>query len=261
MPASTFSVNKKFHLLQSRTRIWESKDQLEHYRIVFIQAGEGHFLLGTSIYNYQPGGLMFLCPGEHPVFQEDDETEILLIAFDTYLSSDFQRKKALHPDFADTYKQVENLCNNLKYSQGKPLANERDAAATGYLFGQIAFEMMQLPAPHFKLIMNSIEMLVTILARNNFENRSGKANSNQQLLTEHLIEYLRNELHQNKTIRIPEVLMRFNISEEAANLCMMNRAGMSLRNFIMKYKADLFKSRMLKMDIVELSPYLRPQTT
>lgn len=261
MSVSTLSINRKFHLLRSKTRIWESKDQLAHYRLIYICSGKGNFILDNSLHEYLPAGLIFLCPGQHPIFQEDNETEILLVAFDTFLADNFQQKKALQPDFADTYKQFENLCENLKYSQGKPLLNERDANTLGYLLGEIAFEMDQQPNPHLKLIRNSIEMLVTILVRNNFESRALQAPEEQQLVTEHLIEYVRNELHQNKTIRIPEVLMRFNISEEAANLCVMNRVGMSLRNFIFKYKADLFKSRLLKMDILELSPYLRPQTT
>ncbi|WAC13991.1 hypothetical protein ON006_08505 [Dyadobacter pollutisoli] len=253
-----FSVRKKFHLFQSRTRIWEtSPAQLDHYRIIFILSGEGQFILDGTMYSYTGHGIIILKPGQQPVFQEDNGTEIFMIAFDTYLSDNFQKKKAFSPDFADTYKLAENLCNGFRISQGHSIANERDSKTIHSLIRQITFEVAQRPASHIKLIRGSIEMIVTILARNNFETKKTEEKTSRQVLTEHMIEYLRNELHQNKSIRIPEFLFRFNVSEEVANLCILNQTGMSLRNFIFKYKSDLFKSRMLKVDVMELSAYLR----
>lgn len=258
MSSIKFSVRKKFHLFQSRTRVWETNPtQLDHYRIIFILSGEGQFILNGTMCSYSRNGILFLKPGQQPVFQEDKDTEIFVIAFDTYLEDDFQKKKKLSPDFADTYKLAENLCNGIRLSQGQSITNDRDSQTVNYLISQIAFEVTQRPASHVKLIRGSIEMIVTILARNNFESKKTEEKTSRQVLTEHMIEYLRNELHQNKSIRVPEFLFRFNVSEEVANLCILNQTGMSLRNFIFKYKSDLFKSRMLKVDVMELSPYLR----
>ncbi|MCE6991934.1 hypothetical protein [Dyadobacter sp. CY323] len=260
MSVIKFSAHKKFHLLQIKTRTWEtSPDQLQHYRIIFILSGQGQFVLEGVIHSYTKSGLIYLKPDQHPVFQEDNNTEILIMAFDTYLADDFQSKKAFSPDFADTYKQAENLCKDILLPQGKPLANERDSQTVNYLINQISFEITQKPSSHLKLIKGSIELIVTVLARNNFAGKKSEEKISQQVLTEHLVEYVRQELHHNRSIRIPELLLRFNISEEVANLHVMNRTGMSLRNFIFKYKADLFKSRLLKVDVMELSPYLRPR--
>ena len=260
MSVIKFSAHKKFHLLQIKTRAWETgPEQLQHYRIIFILSGQGQFALESTIHSYAKSGIIYLKPGQQPVFQEDNNTEILIIGFDTYLADDFQRKKKFSPDFADTYKQAENLCRSILLPQGKPLANERDGQTVNYLVSQICFEITQRPSSHLKLIKGSIDLIVTMLARNNFTIRKPEEKTSQQVLTEHLVEYVRQELHHNRSVRIPEVLLRFNISEEVANLHVMNRTGMSLRNFIFKYKADLFKSRLLKVDVMELSPYLRPR--
>lgn len=260
MSAVKFNIHKKFHLLQCKTRNWEaSPADLLCYRLIFIVSGQGQFVLDGKIHSYAKSGLIFLKPDQQPVFQEDRGTEIFIIAFDTYLAYDFQKKKASDPDFADTYKQAEKLCSDYRLTQGKPLPNDRDGQTIAYLINQIAFEITQKPSSHLKLIKGSIDMIVTILARNNFETKKTEEKPTQQMLTERIVEYLKTELNHNKTIRIPELLMHFNISEEVANLCMMNRTGMSLRNFIFKYKADLFKSRLLKVDVAEISPYLRPR--
>ncbi|TLV03851.1 AraC family ligand binding domain-containing protein [Dyadobacter luticola] len=259
MSTIQFNARKKFHLLQAKTRNWETKpEHLEHYRIIFVMSGEGNFILADQIRNYARHGIIFLKPGQRVIFQEDRETEVFMIAFDTYLAEDFQRKKAYTPDFADTYKQAENLCNAPRLIQGKALQNEHDEQMINYLISQMSFEVIQRSVSHVKLIQGSVDLFVTILARNNFASKKIDEKASQQTVADGMIEYLRQELHQNKSIRIPELLMRFNISEEAANLCIMNKTGMSLRNFIFKYKADLFKSRMLKIDVLELSPYLRP---
>ncbi|GGM83964.1 hypothetical protein GCM10010967_14720 [Dyadobacter beijingensis] len=255
MSVIQFNAHKKYHLLQCKTRVWETHNELTpHYRVIFIRAGEGHFSLDGKLYQYRPQGVILLRPGQHPIFQEDDNAEIFLIAFDTWLADDFLQKKESSPDFADIYKQAEHLCESARLTQGSPLQNERDAQTATYLINQILFEVTQQPTSHNKLIRGSIDLIVTILARNNFETKKVEA---RQHLAGAIIDYLREELHQNKNIRVPELLMRFNISEDVANLCVLNQTGMSLRNFIFKYKADLFKSRMLKVDISELTGYLQ----
>ncbi|MCF0054621.1 hypothetical protein [Dyadobacter sp. CY356] len=256
MPAIQFKAHKRFHLLQSKTRIWEScREQLEHYRIIFILSGHGKFILDGEIYCYFPKGIIFLKPGQQPVFQEDKETEIFVIAFDTYLEEDFQKKKLFSPDFADTYKQAENLCNSFVLTQGRPIPNEREGKTITYLIVQILFELGQQPASHLKMIRGSIEMIVTVLARNNYKTQLAEKH-NEIELTDSIVEYIKSELLQKKTIRIPSLLLKFDTSEEILNLCIMNRTGMSLRNFIFKFKSDLFKAQMLKVDVGELVGYL-----
>ena len=257
MSAIRFSSHKKFHLLQCKTRVWESwPELLSHYRIIFIMSGEGRFILDRKIETYSPKGIIFLKPDQHPVFQDDKDTEVFVIAFDTYLSDEFQEKKAFSPDFADTYKQLENLCNKLRLHQGRPLTNERECETISFLVNEISFEITQRPASHVKMVKGSIDLIVTILARNNFETKKSEERNVQQTLADSIIEHLRNQLDQNKSIRVQELLLHFNISEEVANLCVLNQTGMSLRNFIFKYKSDLFKSRLLKVDVREFSPYL-----
>ena len=257
MSAVRFSAHKKFHLFQCRTKVWESwPELLNHFRIVFILSGKGQFILDRKMYSYASNGIIFLKPDEHPIFQEDKDTEVFVIAFDTYLSEDFQKKKVHSPDFADTYKQAENLCSELRLQQGRPLNNVRESQTISFLINQISFEITQKPASHIKLTKGSIDLIMTILARNNFETKKTEEITSQQSLTDSIIEYLRNQLDQNKSVRVQELLLHFNVAEEVANLCVLNQTGMSLRNFIFKYKSDLFKSRMLKVDIEEISPYL-----
>lgn len=256
MPAIKFNAHKRFHLLQSKTRIWESNaEQLEHYRIIFILSGQGKFILDGEICCYFQNGIIFLRPGQQPIFQEDKETEIFMVAFDTYLADDFQKKKLFSPDFADTYKQAENLCNGFVLIQGRPIPNERDGKTVTCMLVQMLFELSQQPASHLKMLKGCIEMIVTILARNNYRSQPTEAH-NEIKLTESIVEYIKSELLQKKTIRIPNLLLMFNISEEVLNLYIMNRTGMSIRNFIFKFKADLFKAQMLKVDIGELAGYL-----
>ncbi len=256
MPTIKFNALKKFHLLQSKTRNWESSsEQLEHYRIIFILSGQGKFILDGEICCYFPKGIIFLQPGQQPIFQENKETEIFVIAFDTYLAEDFQKKKLFSPDFADTYKQAENLCNSFVLIQGRPIPNEQDGKTITYMIVQMLFELGQQPASHLKMIKGCIEMIVTILARNNYRSQPADEYTETEL-TESIIEYIKGELLQKKTIRIPNLLLMFNTSEEILNLYIMNRTGMSLRNFIFKFKADLFKAQMLKVDVGELVGYL-----
>lgn len=256
MAAIKFSAHKKFHLLRTKTKNWEtSQEQLLHYRLVFVLSGEGKFILKGEMHSYFPQGVIFLEPEEQPIFQEDKGTEVFVISFDTYLAEDFQKKKAFNPDFADTYKQVENVCKDVRILQGRSVQNERDARTIAYLIDQILFELAEQPASYFKLIKSSIELVVTILARNNFETKKTVQKVYEQTPAELLVEYLKNELHQNKSIRVSDLLLRFNISEEVANLYTFNQTGISLRNFIFKYKSDLFKSRLLKVNVSEFSQY------
>ena len=257
MPPIQFNAHKRYHLLKSTTRLWESRsDQHKDYRIIFILTGKGKFILDGRIHAYQPKGVIFLKIKQQLIFQEDKETEIFVITFDTHLAEDFQKKKQFSPDFADTYKQAEHICSASQLIQGQPIPNQKDSKTISFMIDQILFELSQQPASHLKMIRSCIEMIVTVLTRNNFKHSKMQDKPLENDLTEAIIEHLKDELLQNRTIRIPGVLLKFNISEDVANLCVLNRTGMSLRNFIFKYKADLFKARMLKRDIMELASYL-----
>ena len=94
------------------------------------------------------------------------------------------------------------------------------------------------------------------MARNNIGTKKVKESIQERTLAESILEYLKNELHQNKNIRVNDLLVRFGITEELANLYLQNQTGMSLRNFIFRYKSDLFKSRLLKVNVSEISQYL-----
>jgi len=257
MPPIQFNAHKRYHLLKSTTRLWEScGEQRKDYRLIFILSGKGKFILDGQIHAYQPKGIIFLQIEQQLLFQQDKETEIFVIAFDTYLADDFQKKKQFSPDFADTYKQAEHLCTALQLTQGQPVSNQKDSQTVSFMISQILFELGQQPASHLKMIRGCIELIVTVLARNNFKHSKIHSKPLENDLTDAIVEHLKEELLQNRTIRIPNVLLKFNISEDVANLCVLNRTGMSLRNFIFKYKADLFKARMLKRDVMEFASYL-----
>jgi len=258
MTAIRFSAHKRFHLLKTKTRVWEPGIELiEHHRIIIILSGQGKFILDGSIYTYTPNGTVVLKARQKPVFQEDKETEVFVIAFDTHLAEDFQRKKLFSPDFADIYKQAENLCNTVRLTQGKPIANKQDEKTVTFLISQLLFEIGQQPVAHLRVVKDCISMLVTVITRNNFESKKAEDSHCQDPLTESILNYLENELRSGKTVRIAHLLLMLNISEEVANLCIINRTGMSLRNFIFQYKADLFKARMLKVDVADIAPYIQ----
>ena len=100
MSSLKFSARKAFHLLQCKTRNWEaSYEHTPDYRFVFVLAGEGRFILNHEIHSYCQGGIIFLQPGELPVFQEDMVTEVLVIAFEPY--SDAENKRS-YTDFSET---------------------------------------------------------------------------------------------------------------------------------------------------------------
>jgi hypothetical protein len=248
MSSIKFSVRNQFHLLFCKTRNWETSFEFaSYYRLVFVIAGDGRFILNHQLHSYCQGGIILLKRNEIPVFQEDMATEVLMIAFDSpKRSSGGSRHVA---EFAETYKQMENIFENLRIRQGKQVCNERDAETVRFLARQITFELAQQQASFLKLIKGSIALIVNTLTRNNFEFGKAEEPDAQQKLSDELVEHLKAELESRKTIRVAELLMKFNISEEAANLCMLNSTGMSLRNFIFKYKTDLFKSRTLKMKI------------
>jgi hypothetical protein len=252
MSGISLRINKEYSILQIKTKTWETTPaDLEKYRLIFILTGNGHFVLDRNMFPYKQNGFIGLKPGERCIFQEDPETEILQISFDKPQDAASQQKKVIMSRFPETYKKAEKLCNNLLLSPGQNLRHERDDETIRFLIQQISFEMAQKATSHIKMITGSIEMILTILTRNNFPIRKTKDKESEQTLADSIVAYLCQELQQKKNIRIAELLDRFGVSEELANLCVLNKTGMSLRSFIVKSKTDLFKSRMTKMDLTQ----------
>jgi AraC-like DNA-binding protein len=260
MPEFKFNAHKRFHIVRSNTHAWEPSQELtQHNRFLFILSGEGILNLDGQRYAYLPQGVILLKPDQRPVLQENTLTELFVIAFDTFLAEDFQQKKSLYPDFADIYKQAEHICEEAVLEQGKQIPVQKDVAAIDNLISLMSEELMQRRDHHYKIVRNCIEMVVNILMRNNIRcHKHGQSDKEDELCNQ-LIQYITSEILNNRTVKISDLQIHFNVSEDVINICLLNRTGMSFKKFIRKYQLDLFKSKMLKTDLSFLAPYLQPQ--
>lgn len=256
MPQFKYTANKRFYIVRSKTHIWEpSAEHIEHTRFLFILSGSGVFNLDGKRYSYMPQGVILLKPGQRPTFQENDKTELFIIAFDTRMAEDFQKKKALYPDFADIYKQAERICECAVLQQGKPIPVANDQNTIDYLISLMSHELMQRRDHHYKIVRTCIEMMVTIVNRNNILYQEENQPDQEEDFTELLLKYITDEVLENRTVKISDVQIKLGVSEDVINISLLNRTGMSFRKFIRKVKIDLFRAKMLNADLTSTTLY------
>ena len=220
----------------------------DRLRVIVILEGSGKATINDAPYSYQKDSIFILRPHQNISLQTFGKTKIFSIISGLSQKS-ATREKPYVTTFATMFGQIESLVSNKLFVQGKIMERSIDRESANQIIKLITHEMQHRPDSYKEIIRNSVFTLIHMLDRNIQYVRKYIPVRQFHPETDRILEYIKRQLQLNHKFDIQEVASSFNISEECVNESLVARTGFTFKKFIIKYRTDLFKSRLLKMDV------------
>lgn len=220
----------------------------DRLRVIVILEGNGKAMLDKVPYSYQKDSIFILRERQNISFQTLGRTKMFTIISGLSPKS-ISKEKPYVTTFSTMFGQIESLVSNKSFVQGKILERSIDRESASQIIKLITHEMQNRPDSYKEIIRNSVFTLIHMLDRNIQYVRKYIPVRQFHPETDRILEYIKRQLQLNNKFDIQEVASSFNLSEECINESLIAKTGFTFKKFIVKYRTDLFKSRLLKMDV------------
>ena len=220
----------------------------DRLRLIIMLEGNGKAIVDKVPYGYQKDSIFILRERQNISFQTLGKTKMFTI-ISGLSSKSPSKEKPYVTTFSTMFGQIESLVSNKSFVQGKVLERSIDRESANQIIKLITHEMQNRPDSYKEIIRNSVFTLVHMLDRNIQYVRKYIPARQFHPETDRILEYIKRQLQLNNKFDIQEVASSFNLSEECINENLIAKTGFTFKKFIVKYRTDLFKSRLLKMDV------------
>lgn len=211
-----------------------------HFEIVFVHYGKGIHQLNGVDYNYSGRTLFLLGPSDYHSFLIEEETQYTFLKFtNQYLgaaggsTAELGWNHCIDELIVRTGRKNENI-----------LTNEYDAEAMDKLVHLIVREWKHNKNETGEMIFFLIQAALAIIKRNIYSSVVGVINSKPDEKITSLLHYIHSNIYNNENIQIEHLAEAFGYSKNYLGIFFKDQIGVSLRDYISKYKITLIENRL-----------------
>ncbi|WP_159466707.1 hypothetical protein [Dyadobacter sp. 3J3] len=217
----------------------------DRLRVIVILEGSGKVTLDTVSSSYQKDSIFILRAQQNISFQTFVKTKIFTIISGSSPKSALKDKPYI-TTFSTMFGQIESLVSNKSFVQGKVMERSIDRESANQIIKLITHEMQNRPDSNKEIIRNGVFTFIHILDRNIQYVRKHIPVLQFHPETDQILEYIKRQLQLNNKFDIQEIASSFKVSEDCISEILIARTGFTFKKFIVKYRTDLFKSKLLK---------------
>ena len=230
------------------TSRWDSDfDDDLYFQIIFIEDGSGRITLDGKATAFKSRDVFIFSKQEVPQIKIHETTTFIIFKFTDLL---FSSKISL-PDKQYWLRRSEFILNHPKrrFQEALKSMEERDLIWRIIFF--IRKENANREQYHLQIIANMVSTLLSILARNITENNPESNTYRQSKKTERIDEiyaYIRYNIYDSSMLKISVIAKHFHITSSTLSNYFKKETGNSLHNYILLYKLEIAKDRLLNSE-------------
>lgn len=211
-----------------------------HYELIFIAAGAGIHALNALSIPYKKGDLYLLGPEDEHEFSIQQKSRFIYFKF-TGLYASHQPDIAIP---ANWNKEVDALLHSPLRKNGNLLHHENDRKLVQQLMEVIVAEDAHETLLHEKIIFQLFSTIMLIIKRNKQLQPVARENKEKSGFARQLVEYIALNIYTPKLITHKALGEYFNYSPYYIGALFKDTMGMSLREYIRKFRLQLIKDRL-----------------
>lgn len=243
------SVQNEFDIIVCDTEEWHAHAaRFDFFKIIYILEGKGVVAFDDETCDYQKDSWLLLPPGASNQFEPSRKTNIFAVILDSERATSTKRLSANNSGFSKLLRQIETFFLNINFKQGKVVDNPTDRRSSRQLIEQIIHEIHNRPDYFRAIVKNSVFLLIHILARN-LKETSRPKDVDSQYKTDQIIRYIKAHINDDKKLKPDHLAAKFLLTKENINEGFLIVTGGSMKEFVLRYKRDLFRSRLLSIDV------------
>ena len=230
------------------TSRWDSGFNNElYFQIIFIEDGSGRINLDGKVTAFKSRDIFIFNKNEVPQIKIHETTTFIIFKFTDLL---FSSKVSL-PDKQYWLRRSEFILNHPKrrFQEALKSIEERDLIWRILFF--IRKENTNKEQYHLQIIANMVSTILSVLARNITETNpesSGYSQSKKKERIDEIYAYIRYNIYDSSMLKISVIAKHFHITSSTLSNYFKKETGNSLHNYILLYKLEIAKDRLLNSD-------------
>lgn len=230
------------------TSRWDSSynDEL-YFQIIFIEDGSGRINLDGKATTFKSRDVFVFSKKEVPQIKIHETTTFIIFKFTDLLFS----SKINLPDKQYWLRRSEFILNHPKRKFQEALKSMEERDLIWRIIFLIRKENANKEQYHLQIIANMVSTLLSILARNITESNPESSTYRQSKKTERIDEiyaYIRYNIYDSSMLKISVIAKHFHITSSTLSNYFKKKAGNSLHNYILLYKLEIAKDRLLNSE-------------
>lgn len=243
----TLHSHQAFDLSVYQFKHWElPKHKHQFFELTYIIEGRGKHIINDSEFSYKEGCLFLLTPDDSHTFEIEEETKFCIIVISEIYFSGKTLSGEKGVDLVEFFRRLEFIFLNHNQIQAEPIQNEADRKWVGALMNRLIQEVEIKSFLHEVVVQNIVLLLLNQVARSIQENNEINFKiKNPTNGVYNIISYIQQYIYENEKLRIENIADAFCKSKSYISQYFKEQTGESIKEYILGYKINLVKSRLL----------------
>jgi len=221
-----------------------------YFELIYVLNGSGIHQINANNYHYEKGNLFLLTPEDIHTFQPLAATAFFIIDFTKNFFLQRSNKEHRVTPTSDLFEKLEYIFHNQERLKGDVITGEKDKEFAGILIERLIDEKQHPSKEPDNLVKNIVFLLLDLIARSIRQQivYPLKRARTQQMIHE-IINYLQQNIYYNDLIKVDQIAAHFHKTKDYISLYFKKQTGINLKDFIINYKLELVKTRLLYSDL------------
>jgi len=221
-----------------------------YFELIYVLKGSGVHQINAGNYNYEKGSLFLLTPEDEHSFKPLSDTAFFIVDFTKNFFLQRINKEQRFTTASDLFEKLEFIFHNQERLKGEVITGEKDKEFAGILIERLIAEKQNPAKGPDNLPKNIVFLLLDLIARSIRQQvvYPAKRASTQQMIHE-IINYLQQNIYYNDLIKVEQIAAHFYKTKDYISLYFKKQTDINLKDFIINYKLELVKTRLLYSDL------------
>jgi AraC family L-rhamnose operon regulatory protein RhaS len=221
-----------------------------YFELIYVLKGSGIHQINSNNYNYEKGNLFLLTPEDVHTFKPLTDTAFFIIDFTKNFFLQRSNKEQRFTASSDLFEKLEYIFHNQERLKGDVITGEKDKEFAGILIERLIAEKQDPAKEPDNLTKNIVFLLLDLITRSIRQQivYPLKKARTQQMIHE-IINYLQQNIYYNDLIKVEQIAVHFHKTKDYISLYFKKQTGITIKDYIINYKLELVKTRLLYSDL------------
>ncbi|HTS45411.1 MAG TPA: AraC family transcriptional regulator [Puia sp.] len=222
----------------------------QYFELIYVLQGQGKHIINGNQFEYKKGDLFLLNTTDQHMFKTSSPSELCIIDFTGSFFAFIRSDEKRNYQSTGFFEQMEYIFHNQYRLKGHIITNENDKQLTEILIGRLLWEKEQNEYGKEDMSRNIVFLLLQLITRYIHEHSIFPVKTKRaQRVVRDIINYIHQNIYNKENIKVENIARRFYKSKDHISLYFKKQAGITLKDYILSYKFELAKTRLLYSDL------------
>ena len=238
------NIYKSFELVYQELDEYPAQEEHKHsfFELVYIVSGSGLQCINNNVFDYHSGHLFLITPQDCHSFDVRTTTRFFFIKFNNiYMKSNML--------YTGDIQRLAYILDNANHKPGCILCNHSDRNLVESLVKAMLREHLNNDLYNNELIVQLVNTLIIVVARNIAQFLPDKINSSSERRTLDILQHIQTNIYHPEKLRAKTVADNFNISEFYLGRYFKKHTNETMQQYITNYKLKMIETRLIYSDL------------